>query len=208
MAVVDLHAGADGADFGRYVARIADAIKSGDVTLVGHSGAGVLLPFAAAEARPRRVGYVFVDAGLPPLSGSTLDEPPVLKAAGIEWNGRPSFADRVEADGFLPPWHAWWGDDGMARLVPDADRRETVTADVPRLPLAFYDQGRVVPANWASAPAGYVLLSDVYRVWADGARSYGWPVEEVPGTHLELVNRPAEVAAAIAGIAEVWRGVR
>jgi len=72
-----------------------------------------------------------------------------------------------------------------------------VCRDVPRLPLTFWDEGGEVPDGWASAPAGYVLLSDTYRLWADAARSYGWPVEEVGGTHLELVNRPLDVAAAI-----------
>lgn len=204
VVVPDLHAGAGEVTFESCVRRVAESIPTGDdAVLVGHSGGDMLLPFAAALAtQTDRLTYVFVDAGLPPLSGSTLGEHPVMKEAGIEWTGRPSFADRVEPDGCLPPWHTWWGDDGMAWLVPDAGRRSAVTRDVPRLPITFYDQGDDVPARWASAPSGYVLFSDTYRIWADAVRSYGWPVEEVRGTHLELVNRPQDVAAAIVRVAD------
>lgn len=202
VRVPDLHPGGDAITFDSCIGRIADQIPAGsDVVLVGHSGAGILLPCAAARAAPARVTFVFVDAGLPPMSGSTLDEHPVMKDAGIEWSGRPSFADRIESDGHLPPWHTWWGDAGMEWLVPDRDRRSTVSADIPRLPLSFYDDGCDVPPGWSDEPAGYVLLSDTYRIWAEAARSYGWPVVEVPGTHLEIVNRPDDVASAILEVA-------
>lgn len=87
-------------------------------------------------------------------------------------------------------------------LVPDRDRRSIVSADIPRLPLSFYDEGCDVPSGWSDEPAGYVLLSDAYRIWAEAARSYGWPVVEVSGTHLEIVNRPDDVASAILQVAD------
>lgn len=61
------------------------------------------------------------------------------------------------------------------------------------------------PASTALDGVGYVLLSETYRIWADAAASYRWPVEEVLGTHLELVNRPGEVAAAIVRAADAAR---
>ena len=198
VRVPDLHAGGDDITFDSCIRRIADQIPPGsDVVLVGHSGAGILLPCAAARAAPARVTYVFVDAGLPPISGSTRDEHPVMNDAGIEWSGRPSFAGLVESDGHLPPWHTWWGDAGMESLIPDPHRRSIVSSDIPRLPLRFYDEGCDVPVGWMDEPTGYVLLSETYRIWADAARSYGWPVAEVPGTHLEIVNRPDDVASSI-----------
>lgn len=201
VRVPDLHAGSSEIAFESCVVRIAEAIPAGaDVVLVGHSGGGMLLPFAAAQADAASVSFVFVDAGLPPLSGNTLDEHPVMRDAGIVWTGRPSFADRAEPDGCLPPWHTWWGAEGMAWLVPDERRRATLTAEMPRLPLDFYAEGGEVPPDWASHHAGYVLLSEIYRPWADAATSLGWPVAEVPGTHLELVNRPSDVAAAIVAV--------
>jgi hypothetical protein len=205
VAVPDLHGAPEPSRRG-YIAQIASAIPtSGEVVLVGHSGSGPLLPFAAAAARTAaHVTFVFVDAGLPPLGGDSRDEHPVLRAAGLS-SRAPSFAHRVQPDGHLPPWHTWWGEDGMARLVPDHNRRAEITADIPRLPLAFYDEGAPVPTGWAEAPAGYVLLSETYRLWADAALSYAWPVEEVPGTHLEIVNSPSAVAAAIVRVAAAAR---
>lgn len=206
VRVPDLHPGGDDITLDSCIQRIADQIPTGaDVVLVGHSGAGILLPCAATRAAPASVTYVFVDAGLPPTSGSTRDEHPVMKDAGIEWSGRASFADRVEPDGHLPPWHTWWGDAGMEWLIPDPDRRSTVSTDIPRLPLRFFDEGCDVPVGWTDDPAGYVLLSDTYRIWADAARSYGWPVAEVLGTHLEIVNRPDDVASSILQVTDAAR---
>ena len=203
VRIPQLHRDEGEVTFQSCIERVAEAIPDdSNVVLVGHSGGGIVLPFAAAHAAPAQVTYVFVDAGLPPTAGSTLDEHPVMIDAGIEWTGRPSFADRVEPDGHLPPWHTWWGEEGMEWLVPNRDRRSIVASDVPRLPLAFFDQGGDVPSGWTDSAVGYVLLSDTYRIWADAARSYGWPVAEVPGTHLEIVNRPDEVAASIVQVAD------
>src|SRR5438034_515867 len=43
-----------------------------DIALVGHSGAGALLPLIARAAAIRPAAYVFVDAGLPPEGRSRL----------------------------------------------------------------------------------------------------------------------------------------
>jgi hypothetical protein len=201
VVVPALHAEGRAPTFASFVDAIAAAVTAEDVVLVGHSGAGVLLPFAAAAARVTRVRYVFVDAGLPPLSGSILDPSPVLETQGIESDFRASLAARVEADGLLPAWHTWWGDTVMRQLVPDDERRGEVIADTPRLPLAYFDTAADVPPAWASDGAAFLLLSDSYRVWAEAAASYGWPVEELLGTHLELVNQPDDVAHAIIRLA-------
>jgi hypothetical protein len=52
-----------------------------------------------------------------------------------------------------------------------------------------------------SSAGAYLLLSAAYRADADDSRSRGWPVVELPGNHLDLVDRPAEVAAAIRSLA-------
>lgn len=162
-----------------------------EVVLVGHSGGGMLLPLIAERSSARSVRYVFVDSGLPPAEG-TLD------LAGAEF--RASLQARVEPDGRLPGWHTWWGDGAMDRMVRDARRRTEVVADIPRLALAYFDVQRPLPAGWRSTACGYVLLSEVYRNAADEAKAEGWPVLEVLGTHLELVNHPTAVADAIAEV--------
>ena len=49
--------------------------------------------------------------------------------------------------------------------------------------------------------AAFVLLSDAYRADAETARSRGWPVREVGGAHLDIVNKPSTIAEAILELA-------
>lgn len=180
--------------FDDLVGQVAAQVVGEEVALVGHSGAGFLLPFVAEACGARRVRLVFVDAGLPPPSGP-------VELAGADFRG---MLDALAGDdGLLPPWHTWWGDAQLESMVPDRDRRAVVTSDVPQLPLSFFDAAPAVPESWHDRPAGYVLLSEVYRPFADQARRWNWPCAEVPGTHLETVNRPGEVAAAIRSVAAI-----
>lgn len=188
VVVPDLHALAPGQsphDFARALADVIRPLES--VVLVGHSGAGPLLPLAVAQCDLASVRYVFVDAAVPP-PGSVLP-------TGADF--RRQLDALVDADGRLPPWHTWWGPDGMAWLVPDEDRRRRVTADTPRLPRSYFDEDIVAPAGWDHEAGGFVLLSELYRPFASTAVDNGWPVVEVLGTHLELVNDPEAVARAI-----------
>lgn len=158
------------------------------VFLVGHSGSGVLLPFIGDQLPIRPIKYVFVDAGLPPESGRVL-------LAEDEFR---SFLDgMVDAEGMLPRWSQWWGEEMIQSMVPDADRRAVLEADMPGLPMRYYDQAVDVPPAWSQVPAAYLLLSESYRNAADEARSLGWPVSELPGGHLHLVVDPSAVAEAL-----------
>ena len=162
-----------------------------DAVLVGHSGAGPLLPQIAA-----RIGtgwpLVFVDADIPPETGETALMPAEILA---ELRG-------MALDGMLPPWSVWFGPDVMRKLVPDDARRAIVTAELPRLPLAYFEASVPVPAGWAAAGCGYVLLSEeAYGGQATAAAARGWPVVRLPGAHLDTVTRPAEIAYAIVAVA-------
>jgi hypothetical protein len=161
-----------------------------DAVLVGHSGAGLLLPQIAA-----RIGgapLIFVDADIPPDDGEAD-----LMPAEILVELRP-----MVVDGLLPPWSAWFGPDAMPELVPDAERRAAVTVELPRLPLAYFESRVPVPAGWSAAGGGYVLLSDeAYGDQAAAAARRGWPVVRLPGGHLDIVTRPEPIAAAIIEIA-------
>lgn len=153
--------------------------------LVGHSGAGPLLPRIAA--RVPAAGLVFVDAAVPPTGGNAE----LMPAAYLE----PLRA--LAADGMLPKWSEWFGPDAMTELVPDAAKRAIIAAELPELPLSYFETTVPVPPGWTAAGGGYVLLSEAYEDAAAEATARGWPVERRLGGHLDLVTRPEETAAAI-----------
>jgi hypothetical protein len=157
--------------------------------LVGHSGAGPLLPRIAARIRARAL--VFVDADIPPEAGETT----VVPDEFLE------FLRGLANGGMLPPWSEWFGPDSMRELIPDDRKREIVSAELPALPLSYFETRVPVPAGWTSTPCGYVLLSEAYAEQASKAVASGWPVARLPGTHLDIVTRPAAVVDAILSVA-------
>lgn len=160
--------------------------------LVGHSGAGPLLPVIAARMFPSPKRLIFVDATLPPADGTTPLAP-------------EDFLEDIRAlaqHGTLPRWSDWFGPHAMEELVPDAVRRAAVVADLPHLPLSYFDRRVSMPEGWANADGAYVLLSDTYRDDAARAVSFGWPVRELPGAHLDIVTRADDVSNVLLDLAQ------
>ena len=160
------------------------------VALVGHSGAGSILPSVAERLGRRACRSVFVDAGLPAHAGPTTPS--------------ADFLDQLRAlvvDGLLPKWSTWWGAGVMEALVSDGDRRAEIEAEMPEIPLAYFESRVEVPERWWTAPGAFLLLSEAYRDDAERARTLGWPVVERVGGHLDMVDHPDDVARAIADLA-------
>jgi pimeloyl-ACP methyl ester carboxylesterase len=176
----------------RDVWETVDAVSAhmtSSVVLVGHSAAGSLLPAIAQSAPGRVAAIAFVDAFLPPTSGTTRLVP-------------AEFAEELSAlatGDVLPPWSTWFGEEAMRDLVPNGDRRARVEQDMPRFPLSVVDIELPVPEGWDRRPCAYLLLSaEPYASSAAHARARGWPATEVhAGKHLDLVRRPATVATAL-----------
>jgi pimeloyl-ACP methyl ester carboxylesterase len=156
------------------------------VTLVGHSGAGPLLPGIAAAAGGGVRALVYVDAGLPHPGRSWFQTAP------------PDLVDRLlsmASGGSLPPWHEWFPPDALVRLLPDQRVRARFTAQLASLPLAYFEEP-ASPATW-NGPSGYLLLSEVYREDAVRAAGAGGPVQELAGHHLAMITSPDEVVVAL-----------
>lgn len=169
----------------RAVARAAEALPQPPV-LIGHSGAGPLLPgIAAAMSGPARA-LIYVDAGLPyPGQSWWQTAPPELTA---QLSG-------LAAGGWLPPWHEWFPSEALATSLPDPQLRARFTGQLGSLPLAFFHEPTST-ASWPG-PAGYLLLSEVYRAEARAAAELGMPVVEHPSDHLAPVTAPEAVAGAL-----------
>jgi pimeloyl-ACP methyl ester carboxylesterase len=169
----------------RAVAAALDSLGEPAV-LVGHSGAGPLLPgIAAAAAAPVRA-LLYVDAGLPYPGRSWFETAPAELVAHLQG---------MATDGWLPPWHRWFPADALAELVPDPRLRDRFTAELSPLPLGYFHEPTAAE-TW-SGPSGYLLLSEVYRDDAERAAAAGAPVRELPSHHLAMLTSPAAVTGAL-----------
>lgn len=179
----------------RYVAaaalELADLDLVAPLALVGHSGAGPLLPQLAATtgAAGRRVGgYVFVDAGVarPGASRLTLlESEDRALATGLRAH--------LEAGGRFPEW----SDADLAAELPDTRVRAELLRSVRPRGEDFFTETVPMPADWPDAPCGYLQLSPAYDAVAAQARARGWPVRELGGGHFAALTRPEPVAAAL-----------
>ena len=104
---------------------------------------------------------------------------------------------RMGHDEWLPPWSDWWGQDELARLLPDPVVRARFVRGCPRLPLAFFEEVLPDVPGWPDAPCAYLRLSEEYREPCDEARRLGWPVIELASHHLGLMTDPETVTDAI-----------
>jgi hypothetical protein len=162
------------------------------VLLVAHSNAGLFMPLLVTHAvRPVRA-CLFVDAALPPPAGSTAAVPTELL----------DFLRGKVTDGRLPPWTDWWDEKDVAPMFPDPQSRAAVTAEQPRLPLAYYEQQVPTPAGWDRLPCGYLLFGPPYDEVAADARHRGWFVRELPGQHLHQIVDPDTTAARLITMAQ------
>ncbi|GEM_PF-396881 len=173
------------------VAQLAADRAATPIVLVGHSGAGPLLPAIADAVTAVNAGTVealiYVDAGLPRPGRSWFDDAPSDLAGHLR--------EIVSNDDLLPPWHEWFGADTLAELLPDSALRRGFTAELPRLPLAYFTEP--APAATWSGASGYLLLSEAYRDDAERMRHAGVPVVTYLSDHLAMLTQPAAVATAL-----------
>jgi pimeloyl-ACP methyl ester carboxylesterase len=158
------------------------------IILVGHSGGGLLLPVIADAVAPPVSGLIFVDSGVPAITGETP-------------TAAPPFLDHLRSlavDCTLPPWSSWWGEDAMRDLVPDEGLRAALVSEMPSLPLAYFEQRIPSPSGWDRLACAYLRLSDAYREAATEARKRRWRVAEITGAqHLHIAVAPEAVADAL-----------
>jgi hypothetical protein len=170
------------------------------VLIVGHSNAGLFLPLIVeASARPV-TGCLFVDAALPARKGPTA----VASAELLEFLR----AELPVTAGRLPQWTSWYDEADVAPMFADLRTRVVVTAEQPRLPLAYYEQEVPVPDGWDRVPCGYLLFGPPYDEPAREAHDRGWEVGEIPGRHLHQIVDPEAVTRYLLGVRQRWTASR
>ena len=132
--------------------------------LVGHSGAGMLLPVARQALGRPVAAYIFVDAGIPEDRQSRLD---LFESA----TAAEQFRQKA-SNGLLPTWRA----PDLAEVIPDATLRQRFVAELRPLPLAVYEEPIPVFPGWPDAPCGYIRFgtNPSYTAPAAHARAAGW----------------------------------
>jgi hypothetical protein len=173
----------------RYVARaalqLAAAAPEAPLVLVGHSGAGPLLPqvgWARRAAGQPVGGYVFLDAMLPsPGRRSRLDVLEVTDPESAAWlREHPRFPEWTDAD--------------LATEVPDAALRHALLASLRPRTLDFFTEPLPYPPDWPDAPCGYLRTSPAYDSDLRQARARDWPLTERGGGHFAALTDPEGVA--------------
>jgi hypothetical protein len=179
----------------RYVARaslqIAAERPEPPLVLVGHSGAGPLLPqlgWAQRAARRHVAAYLFLDAMLPrPGRSSRLDileaEDPELAAALRE---HPRFPE--------------WTDAELTPVVPDPSLRAALLASLRPRGLDFFTEPLPYPPDWPDAPCGYLRTSPAYDSALRLARARDWPTLERGGGHFAALTDPEGLAHDLAAL--------
>lgn len=164
--------------------------------LVGHSGAGALLPAIGQAARRPVAAYVFVDAGIPKDGESRLDNGPFA-----------AYLQELYAGGGRYPN---WSDEDLRDLVPDAEWRRQVLAELRPPPLAFWEEPIPVVAGWPDAPCAYLRFvpNPAYDAAVAEAQSRGWAYAELTGGHFHPLVDPVavadEVLSLVARTASTW----
>lgn len=171
-----------------------------DLILVGHSLGGLTIPVVAA-ARPLR-RMVFLAAFIP--------EP-----------GR-SFRDQYgEEEGMFPPlpeslWPStdeqgmttWPPERVIPALMPDCPPEVAALAADRLRPQSSTPHAEVCPLSaWPAIPSSYILCGEDRAVGANWARRVarqrlGTEALELPGGHMPMLARPAELAEALDRVAQ------
>jgi hypothetical protein len=179
-----------------YYPRLCDAavaaagIPAGDqLTLVGHSAAGPILPAITEAIGAAVADVVFMDARLPYPGSSWLSSITEERAAQL---------NAMATDGVLPPWDTWFPAEMIVLEVPDPDVRERFTADIRPMPFALCAE--TAPSStpvFDGIPCSYVQLSKAYDADAEAAKRAGWHVVRADSVHLAPLSHPDEVVAAL-----------
>lgn len=159
------------------------------VVLVGHSGAGPLLPAIRQAAGRSVAAYLFVDAGLPEDGQARL--------------GSGAFAQHLRALYARGERFPNWTADALAEAVPDPVMRQRLVADLRPQPWAFWEEAPPVFARWPDAPCAYLRFTPnpAYDWAVAEARRHGWACAELAGGHFHMLVDPVAVTDALVRLA-------
>jgi pimeloyl-ACP methyl ester carboxylesterase len=184
----------------QHAARVRQALtpihQDHPLVLVGHSGAGPILPALAQTAHIPVAGYLFVDAGLPHPGQSHLDE----MDASV-----PAFAQELRQELAKGSRFPEWTDEDLREDLPDGSIRRRVLAEMQPHPLSYFEEVLPDVPGWPDAPSGYIQFTEGYRPFLEQAERAGWPVRTFNAGHFHMLIDPAAVAEALVDLMQQMR---
>jgi len=176
------------------VAAALAAISAGQpLILIGHSGAGPLLPIIHQMAPQPVAAYIFVDAGLPHGGTSHLDE--------METNA-PEFAAEFRRNLASGEQYPTWSDVDLQPLIPDDELRRGMVAELHPRALPFWAESFPSLTDWPDAPCAYVQFTASYPASVAHARQEGWPFRAFDAGHFHMLVDPVAVTDALIALSE------
>lgn len=169
-----------------------DARGAARPIFVAHSGAGMLVADTIAHMHDDPVGVVIVDGMMPQPGKAWFD------------SAAPQLAQRLRAlaqDGVTAPWHEWWPPGAVRKLFRSDADYQRFTAQVPRLPLAFFEEVAAPVDVPRGIPCAYLRLSAACDEDAAEALKRGWSVVRREAHHMAMVSDPAAVWSDLETIA-------
>jgi hypothetical protein len=166
------------------VQALAHIPHESSLALIGHSGAGPLLPAIRQRFVNPVNAYIFADAGIPHNNLSRLD---LMKSEDPEW--AKDFQEELERGGRFPTWSF----DDLQEIIPDESLREQMVAELRPRGLDFFTEPIPVFEGWPDAPCIYVQFSAPYNGPADQARQAGWQVSKLEAGHFHMLVDPPAV---------------
>ena len=186
-----------------YYGALASAVArstsdSGPSILVGHSGAGSLLPAATQAIRATGgscAATIFVDAILPHPGASWMSTAPAALQDKLS---------KLAQSGRLPPWHQWLPPGVLERIITDAAQRSAFIADLPSVPVQYLIEPAPAAAALPPTRCGYLQVSEAYSKEANEAERMGWPVLRERLNHLAMLTHPQLVSDRLEQIVAGW----
>jgi hypothetical protein len=176
----------------QHAASAAQAIQAAPdaegLVLVGHSGAGPILPAIGDRLDTPPTGYIFVDAGLPKNQASRLD---LMRLESKEWAAE--FEKFLLNGGRFPDWT----EKDLHQVIPDKLLRQQVVRELKPRSMPFFTERITISEHWTQTPCGYVQFTETYAIHADHARRLGWPTLRIQGKHFHMVVAPRRIAQAL-----------
>lgn len=169
------------------VGRTVESTHPDRVVLVGHSGAGRILPLCGQRIPADISAYVFVDSDIPAKPESRLD--------GMPDDVAQQFRDAAQDELLLP-----WPEEVFKPEIEDESVRNRLVSELSPLPLAVYQEAIPLPEEWPDAPCAYIRLSHRYPHSLDRAQQEGWAVRSFEGDHFFILVDPHAVASALIDI--------